>query len=188
MAIVPDEAGLGLGEAPHLRLNSGRGLTQFPLPPPLLPGNKKLEIQKNKSHAADAALDAARLHLINKITADVYPGDCIIGIPAVSELSAALFSHWQGLCLFIILIAPEGVVDKGVFHKGGEHEADTNALPDINSLGIGHGRQCRVDGGCLQGEDHDEGYINDSHSYKPELTWSVELSLPAPLWQEQPEV
>ena len=91
--MVPDEAGLSLGEAPHLGLHGDRCLTQFPLPPPLLPGNEKLEIQKNKSHAADAALDAARLHLINKITADVYPGDCIIGIPAVSELSAALFSY-----------------------------------------------------------------------------------------------
>ena len=54
--------------------------------------NGYFKMKKTKSHAAIAALNAARLHLINKITADVCPGDCIIAIPAVSELHAR-FSH-----------------------------------------------------------------------------------------------
>ena len=48
-----------------------------------------------------------------------------------------------------ILCPPEGVVDQRVLHEGGEHEADTDALPHVDSLGVGHGRQRGVDGGRL---------------------------------------
>ena len=40
--IDPHEAGLGLGEASDLGLHRGRGLAQFPLPPPFPPVRKKV--------------------------------------------------------------------------------------------------------------------------------------------------
>lgn len=77
------------------------------------------------------------------------------------QSSQPLSFHIDKVSADIIQISPEGVVDQGVFHEGGEHEADTNALPDVNSLGVGHGRQSGVDGGCLQEEDHGD-YHDDS--------------------------
>ena len=54
-----------------------------------------------------------------------------------------------GHVVTVSLCSPEGVVDQRVLHEGGEHEADTDALPHVDSLGVGHGRQRGVDRGRL---------------------------------------
>ena len=46
-----------------------------------------------------------------------------------------------GHVVTVSLCSPEGVVDQRVLHEGGEHEADTDALPHVDSLGVGHGRE-----------------------------------------------
>ena len=58
----------------------------------------------------------------------------------------------------ILCFVPKSIVDKSVLHQGGEDEADTDPLPYINGLGVGHWRQGRVDGGRLGGHGQEGGH------------------------------
>ena len=58
----------------------------------------------------------------------------------------------------ILCFVPKSIVDKSVLHQGGKDEADTDPLPYINGLGVGHWRQGRVDGGRLGGHGQEGGH------------------------------
>ena len=58
---------------------------------------------------------------------------------------------------------PGGVVDQRVLEQGPEDECDADAGPDVDGLGVGHGRQWRVDGG-LRGRHGQERRHAQRHS------------------------
>lgn len=89
-----------------------------------------------------------RPHHIERVRAVLVVAD----VHGHGTLQVTLFAH-----VVPVRVRPGRVVDQCELEQGAEHERQTNARPHVDGLGVGDGRQGRVDAGRLRGHRQQRG-------------------------------
>lgn len=89
-----------------------------------------------------------RPHHIERVRAVLVVAD----VQRHAALQVAFFAH-----VVPVRVGPGRVVDQRELEQRAEHERQAHARPHVDGLGVGHGRQRRVDAGRLRGHRQQRG-------------------------------